>query len=206
MTIEPGDERPRFSREALARLVLSDQVVRVAEYATGLVNTRNDTDTGLGGRASQAAHLATMAQNALVSAVIYERQRGAAWADIGHYLDMSGADVEHRFAAQIAAWQQALDDADRSPTTPGLPLALRDPAHVGNCLDTWAHRRISLTKDRHEVTGSMLKLPLPGEPGWRDVDAEEQAQLAQPHGIIDHALFFALGLIRRALARPRRSR
>jgi hypothetical protein len=163
---EESDERVAFGREALARLVLSDEAARVADYATGLVSTRNDMDTGKGGRASQAAQLVAMAEAALDAAVIYERERGATWAEIASYLGMSSADVEERFSDHLATWHRALAAATRAPATPGLPWVLKDPAHAGDYLDSWARRRVVLTKDRHEVTGSMLGLPLPGEPGW----------------------------------------
>jgi hypothetical protein len=166
MRIDGGGEQVPFGREALARLTLSDEAVRVANYATGLVSTRNDRDTGNGGRASQAAQLVALAGTALVAAVIYERERGSTWAEIGSYLDMPPVDVERRFADSVADWERALDAAAHNPGAPGVPQVLRDPVSAGEYLDSWAYRRVVLTKDHHEVTGSMLGLPLPGEPDW----------------------------------------
>ena len=113
-------------------MALSDQLVRAVDYATGLVSTRNDTNTGLGRRASQAAHLAVMAQTTLAAAVVYERERGTSWADIGHCRDLPAAEVKHRYLGDLVAWQQVLDNAERSSITAGLLLALRDPGALGN--------------------------------------------------------------------------
>lgn len=41
-------DRARFTRQALARLVLCDHAVDVADSARGLVATENDPDTGPG--------------------------------------------------------------------------------------------------------------------------------------------------------------
>ncbi|MEU0819234.1 hypothetical protein [Streptomyces mirabilis] len=79
-------DRARFTRQALARLVLCDHAVDVADGAAGLVATENDPDTGPGGRVSQAFQLVELAERALVSAVIYERERGSSWAEIARYL------------------------------------------------------------------------------------------------------------------------
>ncbi|MGA5425189.1 DUF6283 family protein [Streptomyces lavendulocolor] len=54
----------------------------IADGAPGLVATRNDPDTGPGGRVSQAFQLLELAERALVSAVIYERKRGSSWTEI----------------------------------------------------------------------------------------------------------------------------
>ncbi|GLV88451.1 hypothetical protein Slala03_81400 [Streptomyces lavendulae subsp. lavendulae] len=69
------DDRARFTRQALARLVLCDHAVDVADAAAGLVATENDVDTGPGGRLSQASQLIELAERALASAVVFERER-----------------------------------------------------------------------------------------------------------------------------------
>lgn len=43
-------DRAGFTRQALARLLLCDHAVDVADGAAGLVATENDPDTGPGGR------------------------------------------------------------------------------------------------------------------------------------------------------------
>ncbi|WP_283460923.1 transposase [Streptomyces sp. G-G2] len=65
-----GADRARFTRQALARLVLCDHAADVADGGAGLVATGNDPDTGPGGRVSQAFQLIELAERALVSAVI----------------------------------------------------------------------------------------------------------------------------------------
>jgi hypothetical protein len=77
-----------------------------------------------------------MAEAALDAAVIYERERGATWAEIASYLGMSSADVEERFSDHLATWHRALAAATRAPATPGLPWVLKTrPMRV----TTWTH-------------------------------------------------------------------
>ncbi|MFD7561299.1 hypothetical protein ACFV9E_43330 [Streptomyces sp. NPDC059835] len=58
-------DRARFTRPALARLVLCDHAVDGADGAAGLVAAENDPDTGPGGRVSQAFQLIELAERAL---------------------------------------------------------------------------------------------------------------------------------------------
>ncbi|GAA1113001.1 hypothetical protein [Kitasatospora arboriphila] len=81
-------DRAAYTREALARLVLADNVTEVADSAAGLVATGNDADTGFGGRASQARQLIELAERTLSSAVIYELERGSSWEQIAAYLEI----------------------------------------------------------------------------------------------------------------------
>jgi len=167
MTPSADEAGAVYSRRTLARLVLSDQAVRVADYATGLVSTRNDADTGNGGRASQASQLVSMARQALVAAVIYERERGCSWEEIGRYLEIEPAEAQARFGSDLSKWLDAFEDEHRGvphqAARQHLPQAALHPDYVGELLDRWAFSRITLTKDEHEVTGALLGLPVPGE-------------------------------------------
>ncbi|MGW2304838.1 hypothetical protein [Streptomyces sp. NPDC001809] len=153
--------RARFTRQALARLVLCDHAADVADGAAGLVATGNDPDTGPGGRVSQAFQLAELAERALVSAVIYERERGSSWTEIAQYLGISPAEAEERFAAMLDDWNTAfevpyrLDDTGRK-RIPQLPTAAYDPAWACDRLETWAGNRLILVNDERPVTSGLV--------------------------------------------------
>ncbi|MEU4955742.1 hypothetical protein [Streptomyces lavendulae] len=137
------DDRARFTRQALARLVLCDHAVDVADAASGLVATENDVDTGPGGRVSQAFQLIELAERALASAVVFERERGSSWAEIAQYLGIGPAEAEERFAAVLGEWGTAFDVPYRLDETgrkriPQLPTAAYDPAWACEKLDRWA--------------------------------------------------------------------
>ncbi|MDG4862987.1 hypothetical protein P8605_33095 [Streptomyces sp. T-3] len=158
-------DRARFTRQALARLVLCDDAVDVADGAAGLVATENDPDTGPGGRVSQAFQLIELAARALVSAVIYERERGSSWTEIGQHLGIPPAEAEERFASNMEGWKTAfeipyrLDDTGRK-RIPQLPTAAYDPAWACNRLDTWAANRLILVNDERPVSsGLVMALP-----------------------------------------------
>ncbi|WP_193241465.1 hypothetical protein [Streptomyces phaeolivaceus] len=152
-------DRAAFSREALARLVLSSAATGVADAAMGLVVSRNDGDTGHGGRASQAARLVRDAECALTRAVVYERERGATWESIAHYLEIDPTAAEARFGPALADWHEAFAvpyrlDATGRKRVPRLPTAAYDPAHAVRRLDLWAYLYV-VTQDRHAVSGGL---------------------------------------------------
>jgi hypothetical protein len=170
------DYRSRFSRRALARLVLSDQASGLSNAAASLAVTRYDEFSGSGGRVSEAAAVAGHADRLVTTAVIYERERGSSWAEIGRYLDLSGPAAEQRFASAVEHWQSAFDAPYRLDETgrkriPQLPTAAYDPARVIRNLDLWAAVRLGFD-DEHAVSGGL-------QPGH---DAEEEAGLPETKG------------------------
>ncbi|MDA5284290.1 hypothetical protein [Streptomyces sp. Isolate_45] len=154
-------DRARFTRQALARLVLCDHAVDIADGAAGLVATENDPDTGPGGRVSQAFQLIELAERALTSAVIYERERGSSWAEIAPYLGIGPAEAEDRFGVNLDNWNTAfevpyrLDDSGRK-RIPQLPTAAYDPAWACDQLDTWAGNRLILVNDKRPVSSGLV--------------------------------------------------
>ncbi|WP_333774852.1 hypothetical protein [Streptomyces sp. IBSBF 3136] len=154
-------DRARFTPQGLARLVLCDHSVDVADGAAGLVATENDPDTGPGGRVSQAFQLIELAERVLVSAVIYERERGSSWAEIGQYLGIGPTEAEERFAADLDRWKTAFDVPYRLDETgrkrvPQLPTAAYDPAWACDRLDRWAGNRLILVNDEHPVSSGLV--------------------------------------------------
>jgi hypothetical protein len=168
VTETPYDaDRTRFSRKGLARLVLCDHAVDVASSAAGLVSTRNDGDCGPGGRVSQALQLVQMAERALASAVVYERERGSSWAEIAQYLGIEAAEAEARFAADLDGWETAFDvpyrlDGSGRKRIPQLPPAAYDPAGACVHLDRWAYIHHVGINDKHAVS-SGLAMATPAE-------------------------------------------
>ncbi|MET7345554.1 hypothetical protein ACIOEZ_16685 [Streptomyces sp. NPDC087866] len=153
-------DRARFTRQALARLTLCDHAADMADGAAGLVATENDPDTGPGGRVSQAFRIIELAKRALVSAVVYERERGSSWSEIAQYLGIGPAEVEERFASDLDDWSTAfevpyrLDDTGRK-RIPQLPTAAYDPAWACDRLDTWAKNRLVLVNNDHPVSSGL---------------------------------------------------
>ncbi|WP_326582893.1 hypothetical protein OG250_29480 [Streptomyces sp. NBC_00487] len=169
-------DRAAFSREALARLALSSSARGTAGGAMGLVATRNDVDTGLGGRAGQAAGLVEAARGVLSRAVVYERERGATWEQIAHYLEIEPAEAEARYEPALARWREAFDvpyrlDATGRKRVPQLPTAAYDPAYAVRQLDLWAYLYV-VRGDRRAVSG--------GLPGY--VPADDEDTCPSPHG------------------------
>ncbi|MFE2527440.1 hypothetical protein ACFXEL_24715 [Streptomyces sp. NPDC059382] len=160
-------DRARFTRQALARLVLCDHAVDVADSARGLVATENDPDTGPGGRVSQALQLIELAERALSAAVIYERERGSSWSEIAQYLRVDAAEAGARFAPDLDDWDTAFDAPYRLDETgrkriPQLPTAAYDPSWACAQLDRWAYlQRLGI--DQHQAVTSGLVMASPEE-------------------------------------------
>lgn len=161
MTRTPyDDDRRRYSRAALARLVLADHADGLAGAAHRLVITRYDEFCDAGGRVSEAAALAEGVGRLVADAVVYERERGSSWDDIGRYLGTSDAEAERRFTPVLDEWRTAfevpyrLDDTGRK-RIPRLPTAAYDPVRVGRNLDLSAHLNTPLYDDQHPVTGGL---------------------------------------------------
>ncbi|MFE4755568.1 hypothetical protein ACFRIB_35915 [Streptomyces mirabilis] len=120
----------------------------MADSAAGLVGTRNDVDTGLAGRVSQARQLIELAERTLNSAVVYEVERGSSWAQIAAYLGVSAEQARERHTPAVHAWNSAwtsawtsafeepyrLDETGRK-RMPQLPTAAYDPNWACTQLD-----------------------------------------------------------------------
>ncbi|MFC8665748.1 hypothetical protein [Streptomyces sp. NPDC057199] len=172
----PYDEdRAAHSRQGLARLVLSDHAKDVADSAAGLVGTRHDAYTGLGGRVSQAQQLVELAERSLASAVIYEVERGSSWAQVAAYLGISADEARERYAPAVRKWNTAFEEPYKLDETgrkriPQLPTAAYDPAWACAQLDQWAFlQRIGIDGDQAVSSG----LVMAHSPDGQDAAAEE---------------------------------
>ncbi|MEV6995982.1 hypothetical protein AB0N87_43880 [Streptomyces sp. NPDC093228] len=105
----------------------------------------------------------------LLSAVIYERERGTSWADIARYLGIDPSEAEARFVADLTLWDTGfevpyrLDDTGRK-RVPQLPTAAYDPAWACTQLDRWAYLQRLGIDDKHAVSSGLVMAP-PEEEG-----------------------------------------
>jgi len=166
-------DRAAYTREALARLVLADNSTEVADAASGLVGTRNDGDTEVGGRVSQARRLIELAERTLKSAVIYEVERGSSWAQIAAYLDISAEEAEEQYAPVVQRWTRAFEEPYRLDETgrkriPQLPTAAYDPNWACTQLDRWAFLRHVGIDDSRAVSASLVMIETVAEKAAAD--------------------------------------
>jgi hypothetical protein len=178
-------DRSHYTRQALARLVLADHAAGLSNAAADLAVTRYDEFCGAGGRVSEAAALTEHTDRLLTSAVIYERERGSSWADIGRPLDLNGPAAQQRFTPAIEQWHTAFDVPYRLDPTgrkrvPQLPTAAYDPARVSRNLDLWADVRLGFD-DKHAVSGA-LRPDHDDEQTWHQQEGTEiDGRIRLPH-------------------------
>jgi hypothetical protein len=158
----PGDAgRTTYPRRALARLVLSDHAAGVSDAADSLVITRYDVYAGPGGRVSEAHTLTRLAERVLVDAVVYERERGSSWKDIGQYLGVGATAAEQRFTPDLDRWASALespyrlDESGRKHVLQ-LPSAAHDPDYACRRLDLRARLRLGVWEDDRAVSAALF--------------------------------------------------
>ena len=108
--ISPGPADVTWPRRALARLALSHAAAELAEQSTGMVLTINDVWGRPNEYVAQAAQLVAAAREVLDRAVVYARERGASWADIGESLHVSRQAAHERYAPVLAKWDSGLDE------------------------------------------------------------------------------------------------
>lgn len=93
--------------------------------------------------------------------MIYERERGTSWEDIGRYLGIDAAAAKERFTPALDRWTDAfetpyaLDETGRKRVV-RLPSAAYDPADACRRLDLRAHLRLGLRQDDRAVSGALL--------------------------------------------------
>ena len=88
--------------------------------------------------------------------VIYERERGSSWAEIGRYLRLTAEQAEATYGGDVLRWRAAFDEPYRLDGTgrkriPNLPPAAYDPVRAGGVLDRWAKRHLPLVNHPHPV-------------------------------------------------------
>ncbi|MEU6965020.1 hypothetical protein [Streptomyces chrestomyceticus] len=115
-TAAAGQDPPHpYTEEALARLMLSDAYREVADLALHGVTTGYDGSSIAGGGSyvEEAAALVAGAESVLRRAVVYERERGTSWEEIGAALGIAKQSAHKKFAADVERWRAPFDQPER---------------------------------------------------------------------------------------------
>jgi hypothetical protein len=102
---------PSYSRRALARLVFSAAAAQLADRARGRVPTNDDSWLKPGELLGEARSLLVAAEEILGKALIFERERGTSWAEIGEELDISKQAAQQKHGQAVEDWTTGLNQA-----------------------------------------------------------------------------------------------
>lgn len=100
-----------LSRRALARLAFSASAAQLADRARAQVSTSDDSWLRPGELVDQARSLLVAAHELFEKAIIFERERGTSWAELGAVLDISKQAAQQRHGQAVEDWAQSLDQA-----------------------------------------------------------------------------------------------
>ncbi|MFF7251323.1 hypothetical protein ACFZBU_46605 [Embleya sp. NPDC008237] len=138
------EDRIRYSAAALARLAFAAVAAEIADRAAELVPVAPDASVKELS-VSRARDLYDVLERLEAAAVVYQRERGDAWGEIGRAMgNWSAADVEFSFGEAWKEWRAALEApvcsyyAPASGSHPRLPEAAYEPRYTGVRLDDWA--------------------------------------------------------------------
>ncbi|GAA2266155.1 hypothetical protein GCM10010232_68130 [Streptomyces amakusaensis] len=164
-----------FTELGLARLMLSHAHQEVAEHALGGISPRADEHAEPGEFVENARRLVRCAEDALRWAVVYERERGSSWDEIGEALGpITRQSAHRRFAEQVEEWREPLDDPetvrlDGTADDERIPYPAGDPdkgaAHLDHWLldhtsetDSWygSAQPVSRHLNRHSTTSALM--------------------------------------------------
>lgn len=179
----------RHNPVALARLVLSDQAVDAAERAAALVTTDSDDWGEACTWLEMAVGARREAEDLVVRAVVFERQRGTTWEQIGDHLGITRQSAQARYGQAVTEWDDGLhapygaEDTGQLPRRPDLPDAACNPQKAGARLDTWSRTwnqgfETRLKDLERPVTGKLRALELRDEVGM--VIAEARWSTGRP--------------------------
>ncbi|MFF0170211.1 hypothetical protein [Streptomyces prasinus] len=171
---DPSPDPPHpFTPAALARLLLSDTYRDVVDTALNRIGTKDDSSETIapGDFVREAAELIRLAESAQRRAVIYERERGASWEEIGEALGISRQSAHTKFAEHVKAWREPLDKPERlhpdgTPDDKQIPYGARyapgsaAPANgsaekTARLLDQWLRRHDGWADREHPVSGGL---------------------------------------------------
>ncbi|WP_328665537.1 hypothetical protein OG905_00975 [Streptomyces sp. NBC_00322] len=169
-----------YTRTALARLLLSDANREVAESALGRIGTEDDSSSTVmpGDFVREAASLIRLAEYAQRQAVIYERERGTSWEEIGEALGITRQSAHAKFADYVKAWRAPLDEPERlhpdgtpddrripygARYAPGSAVPANGSAEKTACtLDRWLRQHSGpadkCADQEHPVSGGLSRL------------------------------------------------
>jgi hypothetical protein len=143
--IPPGPADTTHPRRALARLALSSAYREAADFAAGGVPTVSDEYGDAYDHVDHAARLVSMAQDVLVRAVVYARERGGRWEDIAEALNLTADQARDQYTAAIDQWEDALNRPwERSGRflSSRMPDGTTEPDETAAALDQWCLRHL----------------------------------------------------------------
>ncbi|WP_189602340.1 hypothetical protein [Streptomyces lateritius] len=162
-----------YTRGALARLMLSDAHRDTAETALSRVGTHDDSSGTVapGDFVREAAELLRLAEHAQRRAVVYERERGTSWEDIGEALGITKQSAHARFAEYVNEWTEPFEKPERRHAdgtaddrripygaryAPGAAVPAAGSAEKTAAeLDRWLRRHDGWADQEHPVSGSL---------------------------------------------------
>jgi hypothetical protein len=133
---------PTHSRRALARLAFSAAAAQLADHARGRVPTYDDSGLRPGELLDEARSLVVAAQELLEKAIVFERERGTSWAELGEVLGVSKQAAQQQHGQAVDDWtvsvNLALTVADGGVVFAHVPGEGGDtPAELAERLDAW---------------------------------------------------------------------
>jgi hypothetical protein len=144
--IPPGPADTTHPRRALARLALSSAYRDAADFAAGGVPTVSDDYGDAYDYVDHAARLVSVAQDVLMRAVVYARERGGRWDDIAEALNLTAEQARDHYTAAIDQWEDALNRPwERSGRflSSRMPDGTTKPDETIANLDQWCLRHLA---------------------------------------------------------------
>jgi len=171
-----GDRLP-LTDGGLARLMLSESYQELAQQAVSGISPRADRHAEPGDFVEEALRLVGQAQEVLRWAVVFEREQGTSWADVGGALgSITRQSAQARYAGDVAAWRAPLESPavvrlDGTSEDPRIPYPASDPEPAAARLDrwllahsdrtnTWADDRapVSAHLERHSTVTALMRV------------------------------------------------
>jgi hypothetical protein len=136
---------PLYSRRALARLAFSSAAAQLADRARSRVPTNDDSWIKPGELLDEARSLLVAAEELVEKALIFERERGTSWAELGEVLGVSKQAAQQKHAPAVEDWteglNQSLTSVDGHLVFSQVPGEAGDaPEQLAERLDDWALR------------------------------------------------------------------
>ncbi|NXY93838.1 hypothetical protein HYE82_05400 [Streptomyces sp. BR123] len=162
-----------YTLAALARLMLSKAHRDTAETALSRIGTQDDSSATVapGDFVRQATELIRLAEHTQRCAVVYERERGTSWEDIGDALGITKQSAHAKFAEYVNEWDEPFDKPERrhpdgtaddrripygARYAPGAAVPANGSAEkTAAGLDRWLRRHDGWADQEHPVSGSL---------------------------------------------------
>jgi hypothetical protein len=136
---------PVYSRRALARLAFSSAAAQLADRARSRVPTNDDSWIKPGELLDEARSLLVAAEELVEKAIIFEREHGTSWAELGEVLGVSKQAAQQKHAPAVEDWTESLNQSltamDGHLVFSQVPGEGGDaPEQLAERLDDWALR------------------------------------------------------------------